>query len=290
MVHADGVAELLEPSPRRPHLALIGLVDAYVGYDWVGPVAGVHRGLPSTSMTVVFAFDEPLDTGWYTAPESRARHWALLSGLHTEPAEIHHRGRQRGIQLALTAEGARLLCGLPMRALAAEIVSLDDALGASVRDWAQLLQDQPTWRARYDLLDTLLLRLRTDHDRADGPRAALVRARDRIETSGGRLPIGAVADDVGWSRRHLATQFAAEFGLAPKEYARVVRFGRAKQALLAGGAPIEVAGATGYADQAHLTREWRAMSGYSPREWQRVEVPFLQDVDPVGGKDGRHDR
>jgi AraC-like DNA-binding protein len=277
------------PTVRRPHPALARLVDDYVGYDWSAPSPGVHRGLPSTLMTLVFAFDEPLDTGWYDAPHTRRQTWSVLSGLHTRPAEIHHLGRQRGIQVAVTAEGARLLLGLPMRALAADIVSLDDAVGGRVDGWAARLQDQPSWAARYALLDRLLLGLAGEHDRAEGLRPELRAGRRRLEGSGGRVTVSAVAREVGWSRRHFQQQFVAEFGLGPKEYARVVRFGRAKRALLAGWAPSAVAATTGYADQAHLSREWRSMSGYTPREWQRVEVPFLQDLSPGPRHDGDHD-
>jgi AraC-like DNA-binding protein len=34
----------------------------------------------------------------------------------------------------------------------------------------------------------------------------------------------------------------------------------------------------GYADQAHLTREWNSIAGCSPRQWMAEELPFLQDL------------
>ena len=39
-----------------------------------------------------------------------------------------------------------------------------------------------------------------------------------------------------------------------------------------------VAAASGYADQAHLTREWQALAGCTPTTWLRTEFPFLQDL------------
>jgi AraC-like DNA-binding protein len=42
----------------------------------------------------------------------------------------------------------------------------------------------------------------------------------------------------------------------------------------------EVAAATGYADQAHMAREWRTMAGCSPSAWLGTEeLPFIQDTD-----------
>jgi AraC-like DNA-binding protein len=34
----------------------------------------------------------------------------------------------------------------------------------------------------------------------------------------------------------------------------------------------------GYADQAHLTREWNAIAGCSPRQWMAEELPNVQDL------------
>ena len=44
----------------------------------------------------------------------------------------------------------------------------------------------------------------------------------------------------------------------------------------------DIAAMCGYADQAHLTREWQAMSGYTPTQWRREEVPFVQDLQEQG--------
>ena len=47
----------------------------------------------------------------------------------------------------------------------------------------------------------------------------------------------------------------------------------------------EVAAECGYADQAHLAREWSELAGCSPTTWLREEFPFLQDhgdADPAG--------
>jgi AraC-like DNA-binding protein len=63
----------------------------------------------------------------------------------------------------------------------------------------------------------------------------------------------------------------------------VARFDRARRAVAARvgrGAAADLAGlaaSTGFADQAHLTREWRALSGLSPTRWLAAEVGFVQD-------------
>ncbi len=80
------------------------------------------------------------------------------------------------------------------------------------------------------------------------------------------VTVADIAADVGWSRKHLTHRFREQVGLPPKVMARVLRFERAV-ALLSGGTGLaEAAFACGYYDQAHLNREFRALSGCTPTE------------------------
>ena len=72
-----------------------------------------------------------------------------------------------------------------------------------------------------------------------------------------------VARDVGWSSRTLQRQCAAVYGYGPATLRRILRFRRAVRLLDNGAPPADVAAATGYADQPHLHREVRDLSGMS---------------------------
>ncbi|MBS4105074.1 helix-turn-helix domain-containing protein, partial [Tsukamurella paurometabola] len=54
------------------------------------------------------------------------------------------------------------------------------------------------------------------------------------------------------------------FGYGPKTLARIQRFQRVVGPLRAGRALADIAAAAGYADQAHLPREVRALTGVPP--------------------------
>jgi AraC-like DNA-binding protein len=86
-----------------------------------------------------------------------------------------------------------------------------------------------------------------------------------------------VAEEVGYSRRRLITLVRQETGLAPKEYQRVARF-ESSRALLGHRPLATVAADCGYADQAHLARDWADLAGCAPTTWLREEFPFLQDL------------
>ncbi|UQW99639.1 AraC family transcriptional regulator [Streptomyces sp. RerS4] len=83
--------------------------------------------------------------------------------------------------------------------------------------------------------------------------------------SGGAIPVGRIAPEVGWSQGHLVRRFTAQTGLTPKTSARVLRFHRAVGLLTREGSnPTEVTAACGFHDRAHLNREFRALR---PSPW-----------------------
>ena len=127
MSRAEPVADAAHRLPATP---LRPLVDRYVGYRYLGFSPGLHRGLPSTSLTVVIALGPPtylsLMPGDGQAPgEFRT----LASGLATRAVHIAHDGDQYGIQLDLTPLGTRTLLGLPAGELAGLVVELPDVIG-----------------------------------------------------------------------------------------------------------------------------------------------------------------
>jgi AraC-like DNA-binding protein len=73
--------------------------------------------------------------------------------------------------------------------------------------------------------------------------------------------VSAVSRAVGLSERQLHRRSLAAFGYGPKTLARVLRLNRALALARRGTPQASVAAVAGYADQAHLAREVRALTG-----------------------------
>ncbi len=86
---------------------------------------------------------------------------------------------------------------------------------------------------------------------------------------GGGATVRAAAAAGGRTPRQLERQFRALAGVTPKGYARRARFERARDRLWAAPATrlSALAAECGYADQAHLTREFTAFAGQPPGRW-----------------------
>jgi AraC-like DNA-binding protein len=82
-----------------------------------------------------------------------------------------------------------------------------------------------------------------------------------------RVRVEPLAGDLGLSERQLRRRCHATVGYGPKTLQRVLRFRRFVALAEAGGADTDLASAafeSGYADQAHLTRECTQLAGMAP--------------------------
>jgi AraC-like DNA-binding protein len=265
-------AEVTPPTRLRP------LVARYSGYRYEGLPPGTHHGLPSPYLTVVISLGKPTRTA--VRPDRREApvdFAALAGGLHTRAALIEHDGDQYGVQLSLTPDGARSLFGMPAGELGGMVVPLDGLLPTPAGELIERLSEAPTWMARFAILDEVLTR---HAGRRAGPPDELRHAWELLTSRDGQVRIDDLAREVGWSRRHLGDRFTAEYGLTPKEAARVMRFEHSTRLLRRTDRPAlaEVAARCGFYDQAHLAREWNDFIGCPPSAWLTGDdLPFIQD-------------
>ena len=107
------------------------------------------------------------------------------------------------------------------------------------------------------------------------PDPAMTRAAALLRDPAARTE--AVASQVGLSERQFRRRCQAAAGYGPKTLQRVLRFQRFVRLLDAASAPPDlaaVAARSGYADQAHLTRECSDLSGLTPATLARVRRPW----------------
>ncbi len=199
-----------------------------------------------------------LDAGWTVEGE---RFGSFAGGLYPRPVRVRHEGSAAGVQIDLEPLASRALFGVPAGELAGRTVGLESLLGPRSGHVAERLAGASGAGARFAILDEVLrceLAGARETVRPDVWRAWML-----LERSGGRLRVGELAAELGCSRRHLVNRFAADVGVSPKLAARLIRFERARRRL--GSVPLaRLAADCGYADQAHLAREFSALGGAPP--------------------------
>jgi AraC-like DNA-binding protein len=262
-----------EYSLGRPHPALAGCVLRYLGYREHSSTPVRRRQAPGASCTLILGLGPPLRLYGPAGPSVPA---SFLAGMHDGPVLTEFTGHQYGLQVDLSPLGAFALLGRPMPELTNVAPQLTELEVPELAGLPARLAEEPGWPHRFAVLDAVLLR-RLDASAAR-PDPEVAWAWRRLRRSAGRVGVQELADDTGWSRRHLLSRFTAQVGLGPKTAARVLRFHRAARLLapasVYGGDPAspspsitDVAAACGYADHAHLVREFHALAGCTPTEY-----------------------
>ena len=277
----------------RPGL-LPGAVGWAVAYDLHGPTQDVHRGLPSPWLGLIVSIDAPVTVhGTVSKRSSPTSYDVVVAGLHSEAALVEQPSQQSGVQLAVHPLAARRLFGCTAAELRDPATEGADVLGAAVVELREQVSEAAGQAGRLDVVQEWLRRRASDSapSTAARVRPELLHAWALVQRSGGRVRVEQVARDVGLSPRQLRALMVAETGMSPKQLCRHVRFETVVLRLAAGTSSLaQVAAEAGYADQAHLSREFARMAGCSPTQWLAEERRNIQDGGHRGGRDSGHER
>jgi AraC-like DNA-binding protein len=267
-----------------PTPALNGLVDRFWAVRWDLPDGTAHRQEVLTHPSVNLTVGTPDARSGRSAPEAR------VTGVATDLVDRELAGRGWTVAAMTTVGGfgafvdepvsslvgrtvdADVVPGLDGAALVAEVVAaggddLGDPGGSGGPDDAGR---EPT---RVAVLARALEGLLEAADPERVARAREVAAVARVaETDRGVRRLDDLAARAGVTPRALQRLFARHAGVSPTWVLRRYRLLEAAEAVREGERVVwsDVASALGYADQAHLVREFRAALGRTPEAYAKA--------------------
>jgi AraC-like DNA-binding protein len=224
---------------------------ALVACTWTG---GVVPGPPDADPEPVLP-DGCTDIIWDGAS-------LFVAGPDTGPSAGGAGGTGVVVGLRLRPGAAPGVLGLPAAALLDQRVAL-----AEVWPDAAELEDALA-AARSTTVMVAALERHAARRRAEAEADPVVAAAARTWTDDARaLSIAGLAEQANLTDRQLHRRFTAAVGYGPKVLQRVLRFQRFLRAAGASDQGLaQLAAEAGYADQAHLTREARALAGRTPAQ------------------------
>jgi len=251
---ADGGIGRLTYRERAPHPALAD----YIACAWADEARPGLRVLPDGCIDIVWIGDEALTVA---GPDTSANVIGLPEGTLTVGIRFRP-GRAPGFLEARADE------------LTDQSIGLDAVWGAEAEVIADALASAPTVEGKQAILEAALLE-RLDNIRR--PDADVDAALDVIAAAPSQTRVGALSRELNISERQLRRRFEQAIGYGPKTFGRVLRFRAFLDLVEARGYPLAQAAAeAGYADQAHLTRECKDLSGLTPTEL--LAVRNVQDA------------
>lgn len=245
-----------------PPAALQGQVIAL--WSLRGTPLGKYSGLPKPYLELVISLsgdhswqiDETSPwhiyrEGWITPVQSGPRFAQTVGPLHLI-----------GARLSLGA--ARAMFGVTSAVEFAPPIPLEDLLGSESKLLREMLAELPSDLCRMRALAQWI------------ERRPIVCPVVTTPSEGVLAELGwrtdALADYLDISARGLRKRFNTQFGMSPKAWLQLNRF---NSVLNAGPHPAglaETAAAFGYADQAHMTKEFRRFSGLAPRNYLQTRL------------------
>ncbi|WP_369831914.1 helix-turn-helix domain-containing protein [Mycobacterium sp. E796] len=270
------------PSLYRPAQPLAEHVEFFGHWRHRGPTYR-SRALPRGAVTIVFDVGRRQRLDFYAADGHTRLSVppAVVTGPHRAAYVTDIAADEPAMAVHFRPGGAFPFLGVPLGDLQDVAVGLDDIWGRSGRELHERLLAAPSVAARFGILeDFLLSRARFSVRRDPGVAAALaaVEANPSVRMAELRRL-------TGLSTKRMIALFRAEVGLAPKAYARVRRLQAALRQLGAGTAGgASIAAETGYFDQAHLVREFRAFTAMTPTQYGRQPLVLPSHVPAEGHK------
>lgn len=229
-----------------PPAPLDGLVEAVWTLDVGAPGWVDHQAVPDGCIELIRRHSGR--STWRTEQPP-----LFVAGLALRPATLRLSGNARFTGIRLWPWAWHALGGARCRDFA--------------DDWRPVSEDSPLAELLPDESDPVPRLVAALHDAAPPPLAAIRHSASVAE----------LARHTGLSARQLQRICAHETGLPPRSYLRLLRFRTAISSIQSPDAALaDTAAAAGYADQAHMTREFQSLGGLPPaRARKRAQGPFI---------------
>lgn len=268
------------PSPLkmrvyRPAGRLGSYVRAFQVFSTTEPAGASVLDFAAGDVSVPVCFGDPVlveDWGCAEVPS------AAVVGPRMQATWLGFRGTIDQVNISFYPGAAGAFVGLPMSELVGRMASPDDVWPHDFREAVAELEPLPAEQRIAGLADLLLARLEPGREPSPQVRGAV----RLIRASRGRLRVRWLAAQVNLSISQLERSFTRHVGVGPKLLARQSRVcALAAEAMgPASRGWALLAAKYGYADQAHLAREFRELTGLTPSRFAAAgsDADFLQDA------------
>jgi AraC-like DNA-binding protein len=265
-----------------PTPPLVGLVDRFWAVRWDLPAGTSHRQEVLTHPSVNVSVGTPDARSARTDPEAR------VNGVAIELVDRELAGRGWTVAAMTTVGGFGAFVEEPVSSLVGQVVDADVVPGLDGGSLVAAVttaggragtgtgtgpDDAARESARVAVLARALEEVVATADPARVEQAREVAAVARIaETDRGVRRLDDLAARAGVTPRVLQRLFARHAGVSPTWVLRRYRLLEAAEAVREGERVVwsDVASALGYADQAHLVRDFRAALGRTPEAYARA--------------------
>lgn len=192
---------------------------------------------------------------------------STVAGVHTARFSRRLEGRSHVFGVKFTPGGFRSFLKAPVSSIADRIVPVRDIFGSAIDTLDAVLAGSDDEDILIPAANAFFLSQAPPHDKNAALAASLV---NRILAEPGIRTVDDLARVAGLGKRSLQRLFSDYVGVAPKWVIRRYRLHELVERFNAGDLPdyAQLALELGYFDQAHLINDFRAIVGYTPKQYR----------------------
>jgi len=271
----------------RPVPALRHLIRYYYQVETHLAGRAAVQPVPARSpQAIEFTFGAPYEIRRLDRDGARKAYPIALIGSQTfRRVELLMHGNIDAFTIVFQPGGLSTLFSVPAEELTNNDFEGEAVLGRGLGELLRQLGDVSSFADRALVADAYLCAKHHARDSISG----ISNAATRVLSSSGCVRVSDLAHHAGLGIRQFERRFRYEIGVAPKLYARIVRFEAALRRKAAAPAMrwTDIAHALGYHDQMHMVRDFNRLSGDSPTTICGQLDMFVR---PELASGGRHDR
>jgi AraC-like DNA-binding protein len=235
------------------------------------PTGREHLAVPSDLYLLTVYGDDGLVCGPAQEPGALQ---VLVSLLRTQPATFQSLGQGRLALALLTPAGLMKVLRAPLRGQTDRRLPLAQFCGVpEERRLRGLLLGAADAGERLRRLGQWIESRVHQRQGMGTQQRRTARAASVLLQRGGAVDLDTLAQQLVVTRRQLERDFQLWLGTSPAGYSRLVRFQRAAAVVCSGGRFLDAVFEHHFADQSHLNRSVKALSGMTPGELAALASP-----------------
>ncbi len=232
----------------------------------------VERVIPNGTVDLMFHYKKELfvktETGnEYTQPKS------FISGISSSFADVHSQGEIGMICVEFYPFAANCFFQLPLKEIENTILDLESIYNQEIKDVEELIAGENTSQKKINFIEKFLLshlQFKNNHNVK-----FIKEGLKLIKQQKGNISINELSRSLCTTPKTLERKFATYLGKTPKQYSKIIRFQQMIYSLSkdSDDSYIDLIYHFGFYDQAHFIKEFKSLSGYTPKEFAKIFHP-----------------
>ncbi len=227
------------------------------------------RLYPRNTPEILINLGEPIQ-GEMGSNTARIKRY-IIQGSKTTYANVEHPAYCHFLSIRFTTNGYYKLLGMPQNEFTDQFFNLDDLIDRKIEHLIPALQNTLSPEGRFQILEKWLNK---EFCKKEIPSKLLSDFVIKYLNRNPDASVKQLAQQTGFTRKHLVHRFKKEAGLTIKEYQKILRIYRVLKQIdkTREISWAKLAGRFGFYDQSHFIKDFKQYTGLTPTDYLNQQI------------------